>query len=573
MEQSQSMQSEANSLIRLVSRSFNKNHSFILIVQYDNDLDKLSFIEEITNRLTEDKLTTKNYDLYNDRQYDDGGLYNQLALDSKKNRLSIISSLPLEQSGSQINPKLLNYLNLYRDRITQHNLHIVLFIHNSHMKQFMTDASDLWSFKRKTFWLERAQNNDVFSSLTAFSTAIQVNNDSDSHTETAEKNNQQQIAEYLQTIKQQLDETETLDFKVQILISAAIKLVNLNEWIKALELTAQAKQILSQQSNWTPQSEYYRLFADTLFAAGIANHQLTQNNQALSEYLKSLEYYKLSGQKINQYYIMLNIANIYINTEQYTQALEYCQQALHGFETHNVMDERINALETKAKILQFTNEIDNAIDTLKQALKLSKKLDSNRNTAQINQQIAECYETQANYQQALNYIIQSIDIYQRFNQATELAQLRLKQSLILVQLDQHHEALEVLAIVKQQAQAANLHQMFAMTLAQEININIELGLIDAAITVLNQLKKIEPVLLSDDFNLLIFTYSIQLNLLQGNKEKAINDLMQFYPLAKASEFPNFIENCQIFADKLQIDNGIDGLELMLLQQEKQSTTD
>lgn len=154
-EQAAEHERQVRQLVDLARRAFERNRPLFILVQYNHEADKLAFLTQIKNRIGKHQINTRNYDPLNHAEHGATKLYPLLKQDAGDNVLSLVVSMPRQPNSDELASDFLSYINLHRDAIAHHKLHWVLFLRESEMPTFMHAASDLWSFRHRTFRLER----------------------------------------------------------------------------------------------------------------------------------------------------------------------------------------------------------------------------------------------------------------------------------------------------------------------------------------------------------------------------------------------------------------------------------
>ena len=404
------MQPTVDSLIKYINRALNKNRPTLLLVQYDQDTNKAECLNLLTAQLGQQNTLCSNYDLFKDTEYLQGGLYDKFAHDSKNQKLSIISSLPLEQSGTIIDQSFLNYLNIYRDRITKHNLHIVLFIHASHMKQFIEDANDIWSFQRKTFWLESPKTEDIAPLIELLSTEYSESTDN----QTADA---QEVGDYLRKIQQQLEQTKTTSNKLLILINAASRVLRHNQPNISLELATKAEQLFASSKDELINEDKQEYAAKIAKQLGEIHFALGNYHQALECLKQSTEQYELNEDTTEVNLNKEAIADIYIAQGEYQNALQYLQQVLDSRlkefdETH---PDVIAAFKQIAQCYSNLEQYTQAIEYYEKLRKIYIKSHSQYDIDMASNytSLGTCHKVTGQYELALQYYQAALIISQK----------------------------------------------------------------------------------------------------------------------------------------------------------------
>lgn len=152
----------AEEIALLSRRSFDGNLPILLIVQYEDEIDKKRLLHFLKKYLHDQGIPTQNFDPLQNPEHGLGRLYPKMIDAAQKGLMCIIEGLPLSplSNGSndiKLSDRFLEYFNLHRDRISRERIRIVLFLHSLHAQQFIHSAGDLWDFRQHTYWLERSE--------------------------------------------------------------------------------------------------------------------------------------------------------------------------------------------------------------------------------------------------------------------------------------------------------------------------------------------------------------------------------------------------------------------------------
>src|SRR5919202_3754137 len=157
-----------------------------------------------------------------------------------------------------------------------------------------------------------------------------------------------------------------------------------------------------------------------------ANRQLnrSQFREALANYQKILAIQRKMGQLPNRDRVALRksermtlntIANIYVRLGEYTQSLNYYQQALAIAKELNDPDREVTTLNSMGRVYTRLGEYTKALDYLQQALARGQQSNNpDRKVTTLNK-VGEVYENLGQYAKALEYLQQAVTIRRELN--------------------------------------------------------------------------------------------------------------------------------------------------------------
>ncbi|MBD2130112.1 tetratricopeptide repeat protein [Microcoleus sp. ZQ-A2] len=157
-----------------------------------------------------------------------------------------------------------------------------------------------------------------------------------------------------------------------------------------------------------------------------ANRQLnrSQFREALANYQQILAIQRKMGQLPNRDRVALRksermtlntIATIYVRLGEYTQSLNYYQQALAIAKELNDPDREVTTLNSMARVYTRLGDYTKALDYLQQALARGQQSNNpDRKVTTLNS-IGEVYENLGQYAKALEYLQQAVTIRRELN--------------------------------------------------------------------------------------------------------------------------------------------------------------
>ena len=149
---------------------------------------------------------------------------------------------------------------------------------------------------------------------------------------------------------------------------------------------------------------------NAMFAIGLGNNykQLSNYEEAISWYLKAIQYADKIGKPSSKMIALANISLSYLVLERYEEAKNNIRKSILFFKEQ---DEKL--LETKAYTIlgnAYVNNSDSALFWFKKALNLANEICSFEEIAVNNNQIALIYIDQSNFETAKTYLDEAQDI-------------------------------------------------------------------------------------------------------------------------------------------------------------------
>ncbi|MFT4927184.1 MAG: tetratricopeptide (TPR) repeat protein, partial [Phenylobacterium sp.] len=395
-EQTPVSDNQAEALIDLVQRATSRNRALLLLVQYNHEADKLSFLNRIGELAKQQDLATRSYDPLNHPEHGAGQLYPLLETDAKRDTLSLVVSMAREPDSDQLEHDFLSYINFHRDKISQHKLRFVLFLRESEMLPFMTDASDLWSFRQTTFWLEReleSQGNMLWQNMEGLTQKLKLS---------AEE--KLKIEAHIEQIHQLNDESKDKQDKAQLLHDLAQWLVRQNAPTLAAEAAIEGIDLLN--------NVVCDLLGDLENDLGFALRKNGHNAEALTHYKKSLVIRQQLEDKQGEGVTLNSISTIYYDQGNYDIAVGYLQRSLViRQEVGDKMGEGVT-LNNISQIYDAKGDYDTALSYLQRSLTTGKDIGDEEGEGITLNNISQIYDVKGDYDTALSYLHRALVIQQ-----------------------------------------------------------------------------------------------------------------------------------------------------------------
>jgi len=354
---SQTEQQLATAITTWAKRSLEDQSPLFLIVQYEHESDKISFIAALQQQLKNKGLGTRTLSPENRPEHGLGKLYPLLIRAAQEQCLALISGLPRAEKDFGPNLMFLDYINLQRDQILNHHLRFVLFIHESQAQSFIQSAGDLWDFRHHTFWLER---QDAHSEALLF----QHLQDKTAKLNLPESE-LQEIREHQQEVHQLFEASDSAEDKAGLLLDLTTWLSRRHAYKPAIEAGEEGLSLLEGQKT--------RLVGELEHELGYALDLTLNLPESLKHYQQSLEIRNEVGDRKGEGVTLNNISKIYKAWGRYDEALVMLQQSL---EIRKEVGDRSGegvTLNNISTLYQDWGRYDEALDALQQSLEIFKE--------------------------------------------------------------------------------------------------------------------------------------------------------------------------------------------------------
>ncbi len=275
-----------------------------LLIHYEHEADKLSFLDTLRATLGEAGLPSRTYDPAHHPEHGTGKLYGALA-EHGAETLNLVTALPREESGSRSQGAFLDYLNLHRDRMAERRLRWVLFLHSAEAEALITRAGDLWDFRHHTYWLthRRMAGKSVWQELPAKIDQLAL-----------PESGQQEIREHIAQVRKLAQQSAKPEDQAALLL-------NLSQWLRRRRAQKLAADVAFEGIGLLP-GQPGKLLADLEHALGFALQLSSQLPEALAHYHLSLDIRKEIGDRAGEGVTSRNLALEHERRGDLPQAIE-----------------------------------------------------------------------------------------------------------------------------------------------------------------------------------------------------------------------------------------------------------
>ena len=397
---------------------------FVIFISYQQQADKLRFIEELTQSSLTTDLKFKTYFPNTDEDHGIGKIIGHLVDDANHNRLSLITSLATEPQG-ELDHQFLSYINLNRDRLTYQNLHYVLFVKADQMEDFVAGAPDLWSFRQQVLYLERDETQTI-PSLELSSQLMWQNIEADIEHSTFSAEAKQQATDKVVQTKALIAKIRSRNDKAQLLI-------DLTEWLMRRELYIQsfevAEQILINHSDVKPE-----LLARIYYVCGTTQYRMAHYREALKYSQDGLDLTKVYSFDNIAAELTLLIGDIFIRINDDNAALKSYDSA---FEQGQKLDNKLvqtRALSRKAEIKRKANKLDESINIYAQSLAIAQQSKNLDDEATTRTNLGYVLYQKGKTDEALQHFEEALTHFEQTNYIHGIANCHINISLLLLTL-------------------------------------------------------------------------------------------------------------------------------------------
>ena len=550
-EQADQQAQDAAKVVDMARRAFDRNRPLFIMVQYNHEADKLKFIDTIGELIQQHQLTTRRYDPLNNTEHGVSKLYPLLKRDRKEKTLSLVVSMPREKDSDKLDNEFVSYINLYRDFIAQQKLHFVLFLRESEMGDFIGDAGDLWSFRHRTFRLERELTKStemLWQNVEQMQTQL---------TFTDEEN--QLIKDHLRSTKQLIEETKDTEDKALLWLGLTQWLLRHNAPKMAIEIALEGIALLDNQA------------CDVL---GTLENELGCAFQTASALPEALNHYKEAlnislGFKNRQLQAIAlhNISQIYDHQGDYDRSLFYLKQSLPIAQDVGDKQGEGVILNSIAEVLFVKGDYDTALQLWQQSLSIRQDIGDEQGEAATLNNIALHHKLRNDYDTALNFYEQSL-LKRRISgdkqgEATTLnniaevhrenggydTALRLFNQSLLIRKDNGDKKGE------------------GSTLNNISRIYDAKGDSDIALQFLNQALSIHKDIGNNSGLCITFFNMGHIHWRNGEQQEAISDWLTAYQTAKPMGLAQVLDGLADLSEKVGLPPGLEGWEKLSKEQQ------
>lgn len=277
-------------------RAIKTDRPLFLIVYYEQEAVKFSFIKALQQALKDVELSSQTFDPAHRPEHSTGKLYGLLEEVDRSRTLAVVAGLDRLPGSSAPDPSFLEYLNLHRDRIAHGRLRFVLFLHTAEAEGFISGAGDLWDFRHHTYWLEGKPETE--RSLWQSPDQFRCIRPSDEDSAVVKK--------HLKDVRTLIGETADPEEKAALLL-------DLSRWLRKRHLPGPGAEAALEGLQLIPAAPS-RLRGDLEHALGYALHHDQNFSDALSHYIKSLAIYREIGDRSGEGTALNDISQIYEET-------------------------------------------------------------------------------------------------------------------------------------------------------------------------------------------------------------------------------------------------------------------
>jgi tetratricopeptide (TPR) repeat protein len=387
---------QAIELIDLARRTFKRQKPLLILVHYNHEADKLSFLNQIHQRAAKHEFGTRNYDPLNNDEHGTSKLYSLLEKDVERRILSLVVSVPRDNKTDEPDSEFLIYINLHRDNILHSQLHFVLFLRESEAAAFIHGAPDLWDFRHQTFYLEReneASDNLLWQNMDELKDTLYLADE-----------DKQVIDEHVKRARQLIDDTDDKQDKAQLFL-------DLSKWLSRHDAHAMAVEAAIEGISCLD-NKVSNLLSELKHHLGYSLSKTCHFSEAISHYKSSLSVSRQLVNKRLEASTLNNISEIYRITGDFDNALKYLNETLSLSKEIDDKFLKSRALNNIGQLYTEKDEYDTALDFLKQALKIRKIINDKAGEGVTVNNIAVIYFARKDYDTALMYLEQALLIIQ-----------------------------------------------------------------------------------------------------------------------------------------------------------------
>ncbi len=241
---------------------------------------------------------------------------------------------------------------------------------------------------------------------------------------------------YLNSALQNISEIDSLDLKFSIYSAIATNYYFLGDFQNTLNYLTEQLNIAYELNN----KEDITMCLNRL---GIIHKNMDQYEDAIYYYQEALKIAEEENDSLNIANTLNNIGNIYFhNRGNYVRALEYYSRALDiSINTGNKENEAY-LLRNLGNIYELQNKYQSALNNFNQALLIFKTLEKKENEIAITQShISVIYARLGNFENALEFIQNSISYYTSIRAKPKIAETRKTQGDIYLEWGKYDLAL------------------------------------------------------------------------------------------------------------------------------------
>jgi len=382
----------AHEIADRAARAIEADRPLFLIVYYEQEAVKFSFIKALQQALKDVELNSQTFDPAHRPEHSTGKLYGLLEEVDRSRTLAVVAGLDRLPGSSAPDPAFLDYLNLHRDRIARDRLKFVLFLHTAEAEGFISGAGDLWDFRHHTYWLEgkAAAGKSLWQSLEYFP-QIRLSEE-----------DRAKAKKHLEDVRTLIDQTNDLEEKAALLL-------DLSNWLRIKYLPGPGAEAALEGLQLIPAAPS-RLRGDLEHALGYALHHDHNFPDALSHYQNCLTIRRTIGDKSGEGETLNHISQIYGAWGRYGEALKGLEQSLAiRREAGDRLGEGTD-LNSISQIYTAWGQYNEALKVLEESLAIRRKIGDRSGEGETINNISQIYSAWGRYDEALKVLEESLAI-------------------------------------------------------------------------------------------------------------------------------------------------------------------
>ncbi len=396
----------AQAIAGKLKRAVNANLPLFILVYYDHEADKLACIDALKQAVKQSGMNTRTFDPARHPGHGTGKLYPLLAAAVAEKSLCLISGLPVDEKNSlRADNDLIHYLNIYRDRIPQEKIRMVLFLHSSHAEQFIHAAGDLWDFRHGIYHLERKpdeQRPALWETIENHTARLSLS-----------ESEKKEIETHIRKTRPVIDQTDNPVEKAALLLDLTQWLFRRYAYAPAVDAAFEAIEHIKGEGT--------KLRADIEHWLGYALYIVGSFAEAILHYGNALEIQKEIGDKSGEGTTLNNISQIYDARGDYATALTYLEQSLEiRREIGDKSGEGIT-LNNISQIFKARGDYATALTYLEQSLEIQREIGDKSGEGTTLNNISQIYDARGDYATALTYLEQSLEISREIGDKSGMA--------------------------------------------------------------------------------------------------------------------------------------------------------
>ncbi|MFH0727207.1 MAG: tetratricopeptide repeat protein [Pseudomonadota bacterium] len=382
----------AHEIANRAVRAIEADHPLFLIVYYEQEAVKFSFIKALQQALKEVGLSSQTFDPAHRPEHSTGKLYGLLEDVDRAKILAIVAGLHRLPGSSTPDPSFLEYLNLHRDRIARDRLRFVLFLHTAEAEGFISGAGDLWDFRHHTYWLEGnpGERESLWQSLQYFP-EIRLSEE-----------DRAKAKKHMEDIRPLIDQTTNPEEKAAILL-------DLSNWLRKKYLPGPGAEAALEGLQLIPAAPS-RLRGDLEHALGFSLREDHNFPDSLRHYQNSLAIRRTTGDRSGEGETLNNISQIYGAWGRYGEALKGLEQ---GLAIRREIGDRLGEgtdLNMISQIYTAWGRYDEAMKVLEESLAIRREIGDRYGEGETINNISQIYSAWGRYDEAMKGLKEGLAI-------------------------------------------------------------------------------------------------------------------------------------------------------------------